>query len=297
MWFCCYYVKCSLTGYIFFFQFIRSRIVGILFVLSPFLLIVTFIHDTKPSIDALRSRVWNGEGKTESDYIFKDTNILRNQFSSQHSHRCHNGSYHLDEISTQKLSRGDIVRSLHQRHSFDIRGQKSYIDMMSRGIIQFNAQSIKSTSKNDKHVMRSAATVVNDPNAKRKQKITEKKNSSSSFFLPNKLTSGTAVIINAKYRTGSSLTGEFFNHHSEFAYYFEPLHDVNGGFSVPNGPVEKILRGLFTCNLSYKEVDVTGTKGWKQVVLCGLNSSKSGSHVTSSKSGSHVVYFVVTDCT
>ena len=189
MLFRCYYVKYSLKCCTFSFQLIRSRIVGILFVLSPFLLIVTFIHDTKPSIDALRSRIWNGEGKTDSDHIFKDTNIIRNQFSPQHNRPYQNRSYHFDEISTQKLSRGDIVRSLHQRHSFDIRGQKSYIDMMSRDIIQFNAKSVKSTSKYGKHGTRLAAIVANDPNTKRTQKIIEKRNFSSSFFLPNKLTS------------------------------------------------------------------------------------------------------------
>ena len=97
------------------------------------------------------------------------------------------------------------------------------------------------------------------------------------FFWTEKLSSGVNVIINGGYRTGSSLAGEFINRHSSFAYYFEPLHDLEGtNQTIPVSTLllSYVLRKLLQCNIQGHLI--TGTRRgspWKDVVLCGLGKS------------------------
>ena len=93
-----------------------------------------------------------------------------------------------------------------------------------------------------------------------------------SFFLSRPRSDGVDVVLNAKYRSGSSFTGEFFNQHGDFVYFFEPLHNRRGGaFVNDTRDVTHILGGLLNCTATAQ--DITSSKSgstWKIAVLCGL---------------------------
>ena len=77
-------------------------------------------------------------------------------------------------------------------------------------------------------------------------------------------------MLNAKYRGGSSFTGEFFNQHGDFVYFFEPLHDRKAGMLLTND-ITHILGGLLNCTVTGQ--DLTGSlsqSNWKRAILCGL---------------------------
>ena len=89
-----------------------------------------------------------------------------------------------------------------------------------------------------------------------------------------KYSRGVHVILNAKFRFGSSFVGEMFARHSKFAYYFEPLYEtIASGFQRSDSNIIGILKKLFNCSLTSMGVD-NGSKNranWKRVVLRGLS--------------------------
>ena len=82
------------------------------------------------------------------------------------------------------------------------------------------------------------------------------------------------VILNAKFRFGSSFVGEMFVRHSKFAYYFEPLYETNAsGFKRSDASIARIIKKLFNCSLTSMDID-NGSKNradWKRTVLCGAS--------------------------
>ena len=87
------------------------------------------------------------------------------------------------------------------------------------------------------------------------------------------------VIINAKYRTGSSFTGELFIKHSLFAYYFEPLHyfaDITTTESRSEDVILWTLERLLNCTITDTDLEAgrLGTEFWKPIVLCGFKTGK-----------------------
>ena len=89
------------------------------------------------------------------------------------------------------------------------------------------------------------------------------------------------VIINAKYRTGSSFTGELFIKHSAFAYYFEPLYhfvDLKTGKRISEERILWTLERVFNCTITDTDLEdmLLGLdpQWWKPVVLCGFERGK-----------------------
>ena len=89
------------------------------------------------------------------------------------------------------------------------------------------------------------------------------------------------VIINAKFRTGSSFTGELFIKHSAFAYYFEPLHffaDIKTGKRISEDKILWTLERVLNCTITDTDLDnkLVGedAQWWKPFVLCGYKRGK-----------------------
>ena len=120
--------------------------------------------------------------------------------------------------------------------------------------------------------VRDATTLTGHSQQTKELYRTSSLDDNKSFFLSQSAGSSVNVVLNARYRTGSSFTGEFFNRNEEFVYYFEPFHDTkNGTFVNSSSTVTHILQGLFDCTL--RADDLRGTRptsNWKYVVMCGL---------------------------
>ena len=87
------------------------------------------------------------------------------------------------------------------------------------------------------------------------------------------------VIINAKFRTGSSFTGELFIKHSLFAYYFEPLYYFADITTIESSSEDEILWTLgriLNCTITDTDLEAgrLGTEFWKPIVLCGFKTGK-----------------------
>ena len=87
------------------------------------------------------------------------------------------------------------------------------------------------------------------------------------------------VIINAKFRTGSSFTGELFIKHSLFAYYFEPLYhfaDITTGERSSEDKILWTLERLLNCTIIDTDLEAgrLNTEFWKRIVLCGFKTGK-----------------------
>ena len=83
-----------------------------------------------------------------------------------------------------------------------------------------------------------------------------------------------SIIIYAKGRTGSTFTGEFFDHHNSVFYMFEPLQYVYFDNIFTNGVA--ILKKFLTCQFNPLRVEgILGdrAKWWRNRFCCGANSS------------------------
>lgn len=89
------------------------------------------------------------------------------------------------------------------------------------------------------------------------------------FLNQGVLSSGIKVLINSKYRTGSSYAGEFFYRNPEFMYLFEPLYNINDEYRFPpEGDIPSLLEKIFQCQFDDPDVSNLYQRGWIWNMFC-----------------------------
>ena len=81
------------------------------------------------------------------------------------------------------------------------------------------------------------------------------------------------VIVNGRYRGGSSFASQLFSRNKEFAFFYEPLHNFvteNGKMITENLTIGNIFEGIFTCSMTERIINGVGPDEWKDLILCGL---------------------------